>query len=95
MQKNSLTFDSPWANDIRYLYDEASEATKKLKSCFSSYDYFQITHPYVPILDEFDRESIENKHTISLVIVDDMAQDVAARCVTRPPIEVISSRCDT
>ncbi len=49
-----------------------------------------LTHSGQPDYD--GEERIENKHVMSLVIVDDMAQDVAAGCVTRPPIDIISSR---
>ncbi len=43
-----------------------------------------------PILDRFYGET--RIDVISLVIVHDMAQDIAAGCVTRPTIDVISSR---
>ncbi len=42
-----------------------------------------------------DSNSVEYRHLRSLVIVDDMVQDVAAGCVTRPRMDIISSRCDT
>ncbi len=69
-------------------YEKVNQATKKLSS--SDYCDCETLHIF---FDRLEESNIENKHVMSLVIVDDMAQDIAG-CVTRPPMDIISYRYD-
>ncbi len=78
---------SPPSQELMYLSHTCSkvnEAIEKLSKDFPLDD---------TILAKFYEENdFENRHVIGLAIVDDMAQYMAAGCVTQPPIDIISSR---
>ncbi len=75
---------------LQGLCDKVDQATTELSSSkYCNHKTLQSLHIF---FDGLEESNIENKHTISLVIVDDMAQ--AAGCVTRPPMDIISYRYD-
>ncbi len=82
-----LIFRSPlFTQSLRKSYIEVNKALQRLKSFLSS--NFRLRIP-----DILTKHPMYLKHVISVIIVDDMAQDVAG-CVTQPTMDVISSRYD-